>query len=376
MINVKPMEAVEALYSSDQPELSEEIVASLSRTIFSGSETRPAGWVQRTLARVSYRGLQWTTTSSKPEDESGSKVPVFRNKLMELSRHPYARSLLASSRSETASLMEGGDPMNGNYMMLAPEIRKNGGLWDRLFLDSVQGKDVRLRMVLETRATYETARRWLEEEKPVRLKAVAAGTGLSMILVYDRLIREGHRPDLVTATITDWEEANIAKANRLMDKLATTRERKRSLGTGFGISAKTEDIFAKSGKGGTACTARYDVLTAIGILEYFQGFSYRTTEQRLNLKSQVEAPAAQDLARRLYDMTTDRATLIVNTCRDDASTRILELFGRKFDYRNRENLRSLLTSANFRPVRLAGSGNIYDVEIYEKTESRAMAGMA
>ena len=75
-------------------------------------------------------------------------------------------------------------------------------------------------------------------------------------------------------------------------------------------------------------------------------------------------------------MTTDRATLIVNTCRDDASTRILELFGRKFDYRNRENLRSLLTSANFRPVRLAGSGNIYDVEIYEKTESRAMAGMA
>jgi hypothetical protein len=272
--------------------------------------------------------------------------------------------------------MEGGDPMNANYMMLVPEIRKKGGLWDRLFLDSVQGKDVRLRMVLETRATYETARRSLEEKKPVRLKAVAAGTGLSMILVYDRLMRDGYPPHLVTATITDWEEANIAKANRLMDKLATTRERKRNFGMGFGISAETEDIFRDYPKGGEACAARYDVVTAIGILEYFQGFSYCTTEQRLNLRSSVEAPAAQDLAKRLYDITTDCASLIVNTCRDDASTRILELFGRKFDYRNRKGLCSLLTSVNFRPVRLVGSGNIYDVEIYQKAESRAMAGMA
>jgi len=376
MIHLKPMEAVEALYSNDQPALSEEIIASLSRTIFGKSETRPAGWVQRTLARLSYRVLQWTTRSSKPDDDSGAPVPVFSNKLMERSRHPYARSLLASSRSETATLMEGGDPMNGNYIMLAPEIRMNGGLWDRLFLDSVQGKDVRLRMVLESRATYETAERWLEEEKSVRLKAVAAGTGLSMILVYDRLIRDGYHPDLVTARITDWEEANIAKANRLMDKLATTREGKRSCGTGFGIWAETEDIFAPNGKGGAACAAPYDVVTAIGILEYFQGFSYRTTEQRLKLKSQVEAPTAQDLAKRLHDMTTDGASLVVNTYRDDASTRILELFGRKFDYRNRENLRSLLTSVDFRPARLVGSGNIYDVEIYERTESRAMAGTA
>jgi len=65
--------------------------------------------------------------------------------------------------------------MNGNYMMLVPEIRKSGGLWDRLFLDSVQGKDVRLRLALETRAMYEEARRWLQKEEPVRLKAVAAG---------------------------------------------------------------------------------------------------------------------------------------------------------------------------------------------------------
>jgi hypothetical protein len=69
---------------------------------------------------------------------------------------------------------------------------------------------------------------------------------------------------------------------------------------------------------------------------------------------------------RLSEMTTDRASLIVNTYRNDASTRILEVFGRKFDYRNRDNLRSLLASVNFRSARLVGSGNIYDVEVYEK----------
>jgi len=259
-----------------------------------------------------------------------------------------------------------GDVQAGNYVMIAPEIRMNGGLWDRLFLGSVQGKDVRLRLALETRATYETARRWLERGEPVRLKAVAAGTGLSMILAYDKLVRDGYNPELITATITDREKANIDKTNCLLDNLVTTRENKRGLGMGYGISANTEDILAENGEEGAAYIARYDVVTAIGILEYFQGFSYRTTEQRLKIESPVDAASAQDLAMRLYAMTTDRASLIVNTYRDDASTRILELFGRKFDYRNRENLRSLLASVNFQPVRLVGSGNIYDVEIYEK----------
>src|SRR4051812_42455752 len=77
LINLKPMEAVEALYSRDQQEISEEIVGSLSRAIFSESETKPAGWIQRILARVSYRALQWTTTSSKPDAKSGSTVSVF-----------------------------------------------------------------------------------------------------------------------------------------------------------------------------------------------------------------------------------------------------------------------------------------------------------
>jgi len=82
--------------------------------------------------------------------------------------------------------------MNNNYMMIAPEIRMNGGIWDRLFLDSVQGKDVRLRLAWETRATYEAAKQVLDEGQSVRIKGVAAGTGLSLILTYDRLIRNGY----------------------------------------------------------------------------------------------------------------------------------------------------------------------------------------
>ena len=380
MQHLKPMDAVAALYSGDDVELSRKIVASLSHAIFNGSEIRPAGQVQRTMARVSYRMLQWTTTTGKGKDEKGSDVTVFSNPVLERSGHPFARSLLGSSRSDAASLIEGGDPMNGNYMMIAPEIRMNGALWDRLLLDSVQGKDVRLRMALETRATYETARRRLETGEPVRLKAVAAGTGLSMILAYDKLVRDGYNPELITATITDRENANIDKTNCLLDNLVTTRGNKRGLGMGYGISADTEDILAENGKEGAVYSAPYDVLTAIGILEYFQGFSYRTTEQRLKIGSLVDAASAQDLAMRLYAMTTDRASLIVNTYRDDASTRILELFGRRFDYRNRENLRSLLASVNFQHVRLMGSGNIYDVEVYEKNplplETMDMGGSA
>jgi hypothetical protein len=367
MPDLKPMDAVAALYSGDDVELSGKIVACLSDAIFNGSEIRQAGRVQRTMARVSYRMLHWTTTSGKGRDENGSEVTVFTNPVLERCRHPFARSLLGSSKSETASLIEGGDPMNSNYVMLAPEIRTNGGWWDRLLLDSVQGKDVQLRMALETRATHDAARRWLDRGEPVRLKAVAAGTGLSMILAYDKLVRDGYNPELITATITDREEANIEKTNCLLDKLATTRKNRRGLGKGYGISAHTEDILAENGKESAEYAARYDVVTAIGILEYFQGFSYRTTEQRLKIDSAIDAASAQDLAVRLYAMTNDRASLIVNTYRDDPSTRILELFGRKFIYRNRENLRALLASVNFQPVRLVGSGNIYDVEVYEKS---------
>ncbi len=360
------MDAVAALFASGHHESSEEIVGSLSRAIFGGNDPRPAGWVQRIMARVSYRALKWTTKSVEGEDKSGAKMKIFSNRLMERSGHAYARSLLDSSRSDISSSVEGGDPMNANYMMLAPEIRKSGGLWDRLFLDSVQGKDVRRRLALETRAMYEEATRCLQKKEPVRLKAVAAGTGLSLILAYDKLIRDGYNPNLITATITDREEANILKANRLLDSLATTREHRRSGGLGCGISAEAEDIFWESLNPDAAKIDPYDVVTAIGILEYFQGFSYSTSGQRLKLAAPVESVTAQDLAGVLYRMLTDRGRLIVNTMRNDPSTRILELFGRRFIYRSREDLRSLLAAVNFRPERLVGSGNIYDVEVYGK----------
>jgi len=256
--------------------------------------------------------------------------------------------------------------MNGHYMMMSPELRKNGGLWDRVFFDSVQGKDVQLRLAWETRATYATAKGWLDRKKPVRLKAVAAGTGLSMILAYDRLIQDGYNPELITAVITDRDSANIGNANNLLDKLATTKENKVRVGRGYGISANTEDIF---GDHGEPATAPHDVVTAMGILEYFGGFSYAATEQRLKLAPSLASATAQDLAARLYGMTGEYGRLIVNTYRDEASTRILELFGRRFYYRSRENLRSLMGSVNFRPASLVGSGNIYDVEVYEKIHS-------
>ncbi|HJT81140.1 MAG TPA: hypothetical protein VJ719_08080 [Chthoniobacterales bacterium] len=370
------MDAVAALYDTGRHELSEEIVASLGRSIFGGNDLKPATWVHQGLAKISYRALKWTTKSAVVEDASGAKVTVFSNKLMERSGHPYARSLLDSSRSDISKLVEGGDPMNANYMMLAPEIRSSCGLWDKLFLDSVQGKDVRLRLALETRAMYEEAARRLQKKAPVRLKAVAAGTGLSLILAYDRLIRDGFSPDLISATITDREEANIEKCNRLLDSLATTRENRRSGRLGCGIAAETEDIFWESLHPDAAKIEPHDVVTAIGILEYFQGFSYSTSGQRLKIAAPVDSATAHDLVVVLYRMLTESGSLIVNTMRNHPSTRILELFGRRFVYRAREDLQALLASVNFRPERLVGSGNIYDVEVYRKKQKTEDAGEA
>lgn len=366
MQHLKPMDAVVALYSTGDQELAEQIVASLSHAIFSGSEVRPAGNLKSALAGLSYRVMRWTTKTSTGKDESGTETTLFRNALLERSGHPYARSLLASSRQETAALVEGGDPMNGPYMMIPPAIRKNGGRWDTLFFDSVQGRDVQSRIIWETHSTYQAAKRRLEQDAPVRLKAVAAGTGLSLILVYDKLIRDGYDPHRITASITDRDEANMAKTNRLLGKLATTRDRKFPKNGGHGISAEAEDIFRAPAADPNDSPAPYDVVTAIGIFEYFHGFSYATTEPPLHPGAITGPPSAQNLARRLAEISSDRASLIVNTYRGHASTRILELFGKKFVYRNRENLRALLASADFSPAELAGSGHIYDVEVYEK----------
>ena len=79
-----------------------------------------------------------------------------------------------------------------------------------------------------------------------------------------------------------------------------------------------------------------------------------------------EPLTAHDLAARLGEMTTDRGSLIINTYRDHACIRILELFGKRFDFRDRGHLRDLLAPLDFRSLHLAGSGHIYDVEVFEK----------
>jgi hypothetical protein len=366
MENLKPMGAVAALYAPDQHELAEAIVASLSRAIFHETETKPAGKAKIFLGRVSHRVVRWTTRTTRLEDDFGAEVTLFSNRLIERSGHPYGQALLTSSRSETAALVEGGDPMNGPYMMLAPEIRKNGGLWDRIFFDSIQSKDVQIRFIHETQATYMAAKRVLDRGESVRIKAVAAGTGLSLILAYDKLIRDGYDPKMITAVISDRDSANTEKSNRLLGKLATTRNNLHVPGHGFGISAMAEDVFEEP----DPLHAPYDIITAIGILEYFQGVSHGTTEKRLMLHEPEEPLTATDLAARLSEMTGDRGHLIINTYRDHSCIRILELFGKRFDFRDRGHLRDLLEPLNFRSFHLAGSGHIYDVEVFEKLISR------
>jgi hypothetical protein len=367
MQNLKPMGAVAALYAVDQHELAEAIVASLSRSVFHEGDTLPAGKRKLFIGRISQKIVRWTTRSVRSTDGSGAEITLFTNPLFERSGHPYARSLLTSSGRETAALVEGGDPMNGPYMMLSPELRKNGGLWDRIFFDSVQSKDVQIRFIHETQATYMAAKRVLERGESVRIKAVAAGTGLSLILVYDKLIRDGFTPASITAVITDRDPSNTEKSNRLLDKLATTRHNRYSLGKGHGIFAATEDLFADASS--IPLVAPFNIVTAIGILEYFQGVSHGTTEQRLMLHEPDESLTASDLAARLEAMTADRGNLIINTYRDHSCIRILELFGKRFDFRDRRHLQQLLEPFNFQSIHLAGSGHIYDVEVFEKLVS-------
>jgi hypothetical protein len=360
------MDAVVALYSEGDHELSEAIIASLSHAVFERSHGQPAGRAQKALARISYRVLKWTTTRRRCDGE-GYEGGAFRNPILERSGHPYASALLDSSSRDTESLVEGGDPMNGPYMMVCPEILKVSNVWDRLFLHSVQSRDVQLRFIFETRATYEAARARLQTGGVVRLKAVAAGTGLSMILAYDRLIKEGHDPARITVRITDRDKVSIAKAKRLLAKLASTRTRTVGAETEGGISAGVEDLFEGESRSDPTGGPKYHVVTAVGILDYLQGFTCGTTERSGALPHLEEPVNAERLAARLGHMTAGAGDLIVNTYLPHASARILELFGRKFHYRNEENLTALLATADFGTPRLVGSGNMYGVLVYEKS---------
>lgn len=363
-LKVRPMEAVAALYSEGHLDLSEAVLSCLSRAVFEQAEPPTANLIKRVLARANYRLLKRTT--QRVEAGEGGRTE-YRNRLLERSKHPYARTLLASSSKETEALVEGGDPMNGPYMMIAPEIRQHGNLWDKLFFNSVQGRDVQLRFIWETKATYEEAKRRLDLGQSVRLKALAAGTGLSMILAYDRLIHQGYDPSKVSATLTDRDSTNTFKSRLLLNKLAAFRGWKVDVMGEGGVFAQTEDIF--QGPLDSTDKDKNDLVTAIGILEYLQGVTLETTERRHGLHEPEEVATALQLAKRLCALTRHDGALIVNTYRPHSSTRILELFGKRFDYRDIRHLTELMSGTQFGPPVVVGSGLIYDVKLFKKMPS-------
>gem|GEM_PF-654328 len=363
-LKVRPMEAVAALYSEGHLDLSEAVLSCLSRAVFEQAEPPTANLIKRVLARANYRLLKRTT--QRVEAGEGGRTE-YRNRLLERSKHPYARTLLASSSKETEALVEGGDPMNGPYMMIAPEIRQHGNLWDKLFFNSVQGRDVQLRFIWETKATYEEAKRRLDLGQSVRLKALAAGTGLSMILAYDRLIHQGYDPSRVSATLTDRDSTNTFKSRLLLNKLAAFRGWKVDVMGEGGVFAQTEDIF--QGPLDSTDKDKNDLVTAIGILEYLQGVTLETTERRHGLHEPEEVATALQLAERLCALTRHDGALIVNTYRPHSSTRILELFGKRFDYRDIRHLTELMSGTRFGPPVVVGSGLIYDVKLFKKMPS-------
>lgn len=362
------MEAVGSLYGEGHEEMARAIVSSLGRQIFEAELPQPANFLRRRMAGLLFRLLKRTTKPHFREEDGGGRSVSYRNPILERSGHPYAITLLEPSRTDTASFVEGGDPMNAIYMMLSPEIARNSSTWDWILLNSVQGKDVQLRFTWETRMTRDLAARRLEKGLPVRLKAVAAGTGLSLILVVDRLIREGFPPERITATITDREEANIQKTLRLLRKLSSTRDllgSDRDRGApASGLSAHVEDLLHPVPE--DEADGRFDIVTLVGILEYFLGFTCATTEEHLGETTPEEAADAVGLIRKVHAMTSAGGVMIANSYRVEIGARILEIFGKRLRYRNRKELRELVAEAGFFPTGHFGSGHIYDVEVFSK----------
>lgn len=357
MISMKPMDAVTALYADGHEDEAHAIVAGLSRAVFGDHGITPAGTGRRLLARLMYRVVRRTTRRA-----AEGEATLYRSAILERSNHPYARTLLTPSHHGVEGLVEGGDPMNGPYMMMVPEIRQAGDRWDRLFFNSVQCRDVQLRFIWETLATHAEASRRLQEGKRVHLKAVAAGTGLSMILAYDRLVRDGIDPNALSVAITDREASNTEKTKRLLAKLPCTRDRLATSPGGPGLSVFSEDAFSPEPTG----EPLPDVVTAVGIFEYLQGHTCDTTERRQGAAEPKEELDAPRLAALLAAHSAPDASLIVNTYRPHASIRLLEVFGKKFDYRTRDNMAALLAPVAFRPAQLMGTGTIYDIEVYKK----------
>jgi hypothetical protein len=366
-----PMEAVNVLYSdSDRDgDLAEAIIASLSGQVFDADYPEPASRFRRWVAGLLFRFLKRTTRAEVRTGADGEELVVYRNSIIERSDHPYALTLLEPSIAEAASFVEGGDPMNAPYMMISPEIFRNAGTWDKIFLDSVQGKDVRLRFIWETRFTYEVAKKRLDRGEPVRLKAAAAGTGLSKVLVFDRLIRDGIDPELISATISDRDAANVEKTGRLLRKLTTTRGCIAEDNKGPGLCVRTKDLlqpavsFENPDDGGDK---PYDIVTLVGLLEYFRGYTCASTEEHQGEAISEEGPDAMEIIRKISEITAESGVLIANTYRVEMGARIIEIFGKRLYFRNRKELQALVGTAGFVSTGMACSGNVYDVEVFEK----------
>ncbi len=358
-----PMAAANALYSNEPSDLPAAIVASLSHQIFDSELPKAAGKMKRRLAFLSYRLLKRTTREHIRTDAHGVEYIAYRNRILERSAHPYAMTLLEPSGADSASFVEGGDPMNAPYMMISPEISAHAGLWDKLLLGSVHGRDVQLRFIHETLFTHQIARAKLERGEPVRLKALAAGTGLSMILVFDRLLRDGFDAKLITSTITDRDPANVERTQRLLDQLSTTRDNL-ATGDGPGICARVEDLMHPATAGANNA---HDIITLVGILEYFSGHTCTTAYEKLGEQAPKEDLDAIAIVANINPMLTDSGTLIANSYRAETGARILEIFGKKLFYRDRADLQALVRTANFSPSGIIGSGHVYDVETFTKS---------
>lgn len=245
--SIRPMDAVAALYAEGNAGVASAILSGLSTTIFDGPEPALAPRDQ---------------TAAGLDKLPGPQIHDFprRRSVPE----PHAGAIRTSGGVCVAGLVQHGNPIFGRGRRSHERAlhdadsrhRKKCHHVIKLFLSSVQGRDVQLRFFWETKATYEQAKSRLEKGRPVHLKALAAGTGLSMILAYDRLVRDGAKN--VVCQITDRDAANTTKPTVCWPRPLVRRGW--HLGPD-GISACTEDIFAEP-HGTPAC----DVVTTVGIL--------------------------------------------------------------------------------------------------------------
>lgn len=364
------MQAVETLYGEGNEVAARALVSSLVRRVFENPPPAPSGMVRRALARGVVRLMKRTTRREEQTTPDGRRRQIYRNRILERSGHPYAVTLLEAERDENAHFVEGGDPMNAVYMMLVPEVAANAGLWDRIMLDSVQARDVQWRFVWESRLVHELATKRLRRGEPVRLKVLAAGTGLCPIIVVERLLAEGHDPQLISVTISDRERSNIAKTLRLIHKLpASSAHLALHDGATAGIFPRIEDLLEPSAK--DAREEPHDVVTLVGLLEYFPGFTCGVTEEFFGEPAPQESPSAADVVARVAPMTAVGGALLVNTFRFAPAVRIMEIFGKRFRYRGRREMAELLATGGFVPSDRCVSANVFDLEVFTKGATQA-----